>query len=145
MPSTHTPASEFSSSDPPPEDRYGFRFDPRYVLPGALFGVTPFTAWLRVTQDELVVRFGLWSLRTPLANVAGAQRTGPYRLLTTLGPARGSFVDRGATFATNPRAGVCIRFERLQSILLPGGLLKSPGLTVTVAEVDRLAQRLQAR
>ena len=120
------------------EERFAFRFDHRYQLASAVFGVTPATAWVRVTPAELQARFGPWSLRTPLANVAATTPTGPYGLWRTMGPARMSFADRGATFATNPDAGLCISFHQPQPILLPGGLVKSPALTVTVAEVDRL-------
>jgi hypothetical protein len=142
MPSTRTPASDRASGPSPAEDRFAFRFDARYLLAGAAFGISPWTAWVRVTGSECIVRFGPWSVRTPRTNIASWERSGPYGYLRTMGPARLSLSDRGATFATNHDAGLCLRFERPQSILLPGGLIKSPGLTVTVAEVDRLDEAL---
>ncbi|MBA2438430.1 MAG: hypothetical protein H0V52_08805, partial [Acidimicrobiia bacterium] len=49
---------------------------------------------------------------TPLDNVKGSQVTGPYATLLVIGPARLSIADRGLTFATNARRGLCIRFRQ---------------------------------
>jgi hypothetical protein len=123
-------------------EHFGFPFDAR-LRPAALaFGITERSASLDIADGELRVRFGPWSLRTPLDNVVGAEVTGPYAWWRVAGPARLSFGDRGLTFATNAERGVCIRFKEPVSGLVPGGLLKHPNLTVTVDEPERLVQVL---
>ena len=47
----------------------------------------------------------------PARHVA-ARVTGPYSVPKTLGPAHLSFRDRGLTFATTSRQGVCVEFHR---------------------------------
>jgi len=89
-----------------------------------------------------VARYGFWRLETEVANIAGTEVTGPYRLLTTIGPARLSLADRGLTFASNRRRGLCVRFHRPVAGLEPTGRLRHRGLTVTVADVDALAGAL---
>ncbi|MDP8936738.1 MAG: hypothetical protein M3O23_03235 [Actinomycetota bacterium] len=121
--------------------RFPFAFSTGHRAVGLLFGVTPATAWVDVA-DELRVRFGPWRLVTPLANVAGTEVTGPYSLLKTIGPAHLSLADRGLTFSTNDRTGVCIRFGEPVAGIEPTGRLRHPALTVTVADVDGLAAAL---
>ncbi|MGH9119670.1 MAG: hypothetical protein ACRD0A_17880 [Acidimicrobiales bacterium] len=122
--------------------RFPFVFDPPLFPFGLPFGVTPSTALVLVTSDDLHVRFGLWSLHTGLDNVAGAERTGPYRPWRVAGPARLSLTDRGLTFATNTRAGVCICFHRPVRPVPPFPLLRHPALTVTVADPNGLVELL---
>ena len=45
----------------------------------------------------------------------------------------GSFKDRGVTFGTSTRQGVCVQFAEPVPALVPGNLLKHPACTVTVA------------
>jgi hypothetical protein len=123
-------------------EHFGFPFDAG-LRPAALaFGVTERSASLDIADGELRVRFGPWSLRTPLDNIVGAEVTGPYAWWRVAGPARLSFGDRGLTFATNAERGVCIRFKDAVPGLVPGGLLKHPNLTVTVDEPERLVEVL---
>lgn len=122
--------------------RFEFRFDRTYLLAGLPFGVTPSTTRVEVDDDELRVRFGLWSLCTPIANVAETEVTGPYGLLKTLGPPHLSLADKGITFATNPDRGLCIRLHDPVPGIDPLGRLRHPGLTVTVADIDALAAAL---
>lgn len=121
---------------------FAFRFDPRYRLAALPFGVTPRTAAVSV-GDELTVRFGVWRLRTPLDNIKAVDITGPYTFVRTAGPVRLSFTDRGVTFATNGDSGVCVCFHEPVTVLDPTGLLKHPGATLTVADVQGLATRLR--
>jgi len=118
---------------------FEFAFDQLYRPVALAFGVTPGRASVDIDDGRLVARFGFWTLMTDVANVAGTEITGPYRTLTTIGPAHLSLVDRGLTFATNPRRGLCIRFHEPVSGLEPTGRLRHPGLTVTVADVEGLA------
>jgi hypothetical protein len=124
--------------------RFEFAFSRPLSWPLALLGVTPWTAHVDVTDDEFAVRFGPWSLVTPLSNVEGAEVTGPYLPFKVIGP-HISLADRGATFGTTWRQGVCVRFRRAVPGALPGGLLTHPAVTVTVADADRLAAVLKQR
>lgn len=114
--------------------QFAFDFDPAHQLASLPFGVTPATSFVRVTETDLWVRFGLWSVRTPLTNVIGYQLSGPYAFHRVAGPARLSFADKGLTFATNRRAGVCLEFAEPIKGIDPLGLLRHPGLTLTVAD-----------
>lgn len=102
-------------------------------------------AYVEVGDDDFVARFGPWIVRTPLTNVVSASVSGPYRWWRVVGPARLSFADRGLTFATNTRRGVCITFGEPVSGIEFTGSLRHPGLTVTVDDVDGLVQALDAR
>lgn len=125
-----------------PEAAASFKFDfDTSVAPlSYAVGVTPWTTGVEVRDGKLRVRFGAWSLTTPLDNVAGAEVTGPYAWLKVAGPPRVSLADRGVTFATSTRQGVCIKFRKPVSVLLP--FLKHPGLTVTVDDAEGLAALL---
>src|SRR4029434_6919028 len=80
-----------------------------------------------------------------LANIADVAVTGPYAFWKTAGPARLAITDRGLRFATNGDRGVLISFGTPVRGLDPLGILRHPELTVTVADVDRLADLLRAR
>jgi hypothetical protein len=125
-------------------ERFAFAFAPSYRGPARAFGITDATSWVDVGEDSLEARFGPWRLSTPLANVAGAAVTGPYAFWKTAGAARLAITDRGLTFATNGDSGVLISFRTPARGLDPLGLLQHPELTVTVAEVDRLAELLRS-
>ncbi|WP_103349027.1 hypothetical protein [Amycolatopsis sp. CA-128772] len=87
----------------------------------------------------LRVRFGPWRVETPLANLAGAEATGPYSALRGLG-VRLSLADRGLTFGTTTRGGVCLRFREPVAGIDPWGRIRHPGLTVTVSEPELVAE-----
>ena len=126
--------------------RFDFRFGRLHRLAGAAFGIVPQRAWVEVDArpeaGSFFVRFGAWSLRTPLSNIADAVATGPYSLPKVIGPPRLSFVDKGITFATNDRAGVCVCFRTPVRGIDPMGVLRHPGATVTVADVEGLIDSL---
>ncbi|MER7070911.1 hypothetical protein [Terrabacter sp. NPDC000476] len=121
---------------------FAFDFEGRYRLPALLFGITPSTALATVSDDELLVRFGPWRLRTPLDNVAGTQLSGDYAFHRTAGPAHLSFADRGITFATNSRRGLCVSFVDPVAAMEPTGTLRHPGATMTVTDPEALAAAL---
>jgi hypothetical protein len=123
-------------------DRIPFAFDSRYRFAARPFGVTPSSAYLELDDDVLRVRFGPWTVETPRSNIAGAGTSGPYEVWKTIGPAHLSAKDRGLTFATNARAGVCIEFREAVRGMDPLGLIRHPGLTVTVADPDALVAEL---
>ena len=123
--------------------RFPFLFERRYRLAALPFTITPGRAWVEVDDAELRVRFGPWSLRTPLANVTATARTGGYAFVRTAGPAHLSLADRGVTFATNARDGLCVSFAQPVRVLDPTGRLRHPAATMTVAEPDGLARLLE--
>ena len=125
-------------------ERFTFRFAHAYERPARLFGITPETAWVDVGAHTLRARFGPWRVTTSLANISAIAVTGPYAFLKTAGPARLAITDRGLTFATNGERGVLISFHSPVRGLDPLGVLRHPELTVTVADIDGLAERLRA-
>jgi hypothetical protein len=106
------------------------------------FGVRPGKDGVTITDDGTFrATFGLFpSVATPLDNIDGAHVTRDYRWWTA-GGARRSLADDGLSFGTNRDAGVCVHFrQRVRSIL---GRAGHSALTVTVADVDGLVDRLQ--
>jgi hypothetical protein len=130
---------------PPPVEtvRFDFAFDPAFRLPLAALGMLPGRAWAELGPEGLRVRFGPWSLETPVANLAGARPTGPYSFIRVVGPHL-SLADRGVTFGSNSRAGACILFREPVAALEPTGRLRHPGATLTVADVAGLVAAVEA-
>jgi len=124
---------------------FTFAFEGRYRLPALAFGITPVTARVVVTDDELLVRFGPWRLRTRLDNVTGTQISSGYAFHRTAGPAHLSLTDRGVTFATNSRQGLCVSFLEPVHAIEPTGVLRHPAATVTVADPEALAAAICRR
>jgi len=119
---------------------YPFAFDPHYSVAARLFGIEPRSAYVAVADGRLTARFGPWLVDTPVQNVGGMALTGPFATLRTIGPARLSGRDHGLTFATNADSGLCLSFGEPVRGIDPFGLLRHPGLTVTVAEPEALAE-----
>lgn len=115
-------------------ETFAFAFAPSYRLPAAVLGIRPGTAEVVVDGHELVVRFGPWRLRTPVANIVDTQGTGGFAWLKTAGPPHLSFSDRGVTFATNGDRALCLTFATPVPAIEPTGRLRHPGATVTVAD-----------
>ncbi len=122
--------------------RFDFDWDTAYRAAALPFGIMPRTAYAEVTPSELRVRFGPWSLRTTLTNLTSATATGDYTFAKTAGPAHLSFSDRGVTFATNGRAGVCVRFVRPVPAIDPTRRILHPGATLTLADREGFAEAL---
>ncbi len=135
-------AAGVPDSDASPR-RHPFDLDPRFGAALLPFGVgDPSDAHVDLDDDGLRVRFGFFSLATPVRNLAGAQLTGPFRAVKALG-ARLSLADRGVTFGSATERGVCIRFHRPVPALDPFGALRHPGITVTVADPERLVAAVE--
>ncbi len=132
-------------SPEPAVQRFGFAFARAYRLTDRVFGIKPSSAWVEVGKLHLEARFGLWRVSTPLANISDVAITGPYAFWKTAGPARLAITDRGLTFATNGDLGVLISFHTPVRGLDPLGVLRHPELTVTVADVEGLAELLKPR
>lgn len=124
-------------------ERFAFEFAGPYRRPLGLLGVRPETAAVLVDRDSVVVEYGPWRLRTTPANVADATVVGPFRWWRAIGPHL-SLADRGVTFGTSTRRGVCLLFRSPVGALLPGGWLRHPGATVTVADPEGLVAALRA-
>lgn len=124
-------------------ERFVFDFDPRFRRLLALLGIRPSNSEVVLTDSTFSARFGRFRARTPVANLKDVRITRDYRWFKAIGP-RGSAADRGVTFGTNTRAGVCVCFHEPITALL-GNLQRHPGLTVTVADAEGLAAAIQRR
>lgn len=133
--------ADAASSEASGPARFDMLFERSMALPALLVGVTPRTTGVEV-GDDLVIRFGPWSLRTPVDNIADVEATGGYSWIKTVGPPRLSRRDRGITFATTTERGVCIRFRDPVPAALPVPLLRHEAATVTVADPDALIEAL---
>jgi ligand-binding SRPBCC domain-containing protein len=134
-----------TSRSPDMPRRFPFRFDPTYLRLAKVFGVTPDRAWVEVRGDELEARFGRWRVQTSVSNIARAEVTGPYAFLKTAGPARLAITDRGLTFASNGDRGLCLTFHSPVAGIDRSGRIRHRELTVTVLDVDGLAEALAPR
>jgi hypothetical protein len=124
--------------------QFRFAFEPRVAAVSYLLGVTPWTTGVEVRDGELGIRFGAWTLHTSLDNAEGAEVTGPYMWAKVAGPPHLSLRDRGVTFATSTKRGVCIRFREPVTLVVPllGSFLRHPAATVTVDDCDGLVEVL---
>jgi hypothetical protein len=122
---------------------FAFDFEPKVQAAAAVFGILPRTTGVEVDDLRLRIRFGPWHLTTPITNVVDGTTSGPYQWWKVAGPPHLSLSDKGVTFATNTRRGLCLTFREPVPAILPGGLLRHPGATVTVADPDGLAQALR--
>jgi hypothetical protein len=122
--------------------RFEFDFSRDVERWNRLFAVSSRSAYLLVDDSGLIARFGPWTLTTTLDNIADATITGPYRLWRVAGPARLSFADRGLTFATTTRKGLCLTFRSPVPGMDPLGVFRHPNLTVTVKDPSALAHAL---
>ena len=130
--------------DPMGTQRFRLRLDAPWRWLLRLIGVRPGAAQVELTGDgRLVSTYGLFSVETTIDNVCRYQRTGPYQWWKAIGPRR-SLADRGFTFGTSSRAGICLCFdEQLESGYVRGGRMES--LTVMVEDADGLASALEER
>jgi hypothetical protein len=122
--------------------RFEFDFSRDVQRWNRLFAVNPRSAYLLVNDGDLIVHFGPWTLTTTLNNIVDATITGPYRLWRVAGPARLSLADRGLTFATTTRTGLCLTFRSPVPGIDPFGIFRHPNLTVTVKDPSALATAL---
>jgi hypothetical protein len=122
--------------------RFEFRFDGIVGAVAHALTVSPERAYLEIADAQLMVRFGPWTMTTPLTNIAEVTESGPYHVWKVIGPPRLSIADRGITFATNSDRGVCIRFFDPIAGIEPTGRVLHPGMTVTVADPDALVVAL---
>lgn len=122
--------------------RFDFRFAFVHRVLAAPFGITPRRSWVEVDDSHFTARFGPWLVQTPLTNIAGCERVGPFGVVKTGGPPRVSWSDRGLSFASNSEAGLCLSFDVPVSGVDPLGRIRHPGLTVTVEQIEGLERAL---
>ena len=157
QPGHHPPVEQDKPTGPPPRrrtsvaptpkpstERFGFRFEPIMQALALPFGVRPSNTWVEV-GDEVHIAFGPWHMRFPRQDVSDVTETSDYWLPKVAGPPHLSFADRGITFATNRERGLCIKLERPHPGIGPFGLLKHPGATVTVDDIQGLTHALRRR
>jgi hypothetical protein len=119
---------------------FPFAVDLRLAAFWLPFGLRPGRDGVTVTDQTFLATFGFLKLETPLGNIDDAHVTRDYRWWTAAG-VRLSLADRGLTFGTNRSAGVCVHFrDPVPSPLRHKG---HTALTVTVADVEGLAERLR--
>ena len=121
---------------------FSFRFDLRLRPLALLALVHPGNARIDLDAEGLTVRFGKWTLTTPVTNIAEVRDTGPYKWWKVAGPPHLSLADGGITFATSTDRGVCIRFHDRVPAALPTSVLRHPAVTVTPEDVDGLIAAL---
>lgn len=121
---------------------FPFRFDraARYLL--LPLGVTPATSRVELADGQLLIRFGPWRATVDRRNIRAVTASGPFSPWKAIGP-RVSAADRGLTFGTSTRGGVCIRLRQPVGVLAPRRLLAHPAVTVTVDQPGELARLLR--
>ena len=102
-------------------------------------------AFVELSATELVARLGPWRVSTPLSNITALSITGPYASWKVVAVPHLSFADRGLTFGTNARRGVCIGFRDPVPGMEPTARLRHPGLTVTLSDPERFIADVEAR
>ncbi|SRR6266508_3440497 len=101
-----------------------------------LFGVRGGNAYVDL-DGELDARFGFFSVRTPVSNIASWRIEGPWLWITAIG-VRASIRHRDLTFGGTNRGGVRIDFkERVRF-----GFYGIPALYVTVDDLEGLTLAL---
>ncbi len=115
-----------------------FAFAPAFRIAALPFGIHPGACQVEILGPHLTASFGPWRVTTPLSNIDHAEVTGPYQWFKVIGPPHLSRADSGLTFATNGDAGVCLQFRDPVRGIDPFGVIKHPGLTVTVTDPQRL-------
>ncbi len=119
-------------------EQFELAFDRRFRPQLAVLGITPSTAHVTIGPDRLQACFGPWVVRTTPSNVRCACVTGPYRAYRAIGP-RLSMADRGLTFGSAIARGVCLLFREPVRGIDPLGIVRHPGLTITVARPEEFA------
>lgn len=120
---------------------YPLRLGPRQrwlLLP---WGVRPGNVWVRLEDEQLVARFGFFSLRTPIANIVRWEISGPYRWFTAFGVRR-SISGADVTFGSSDHGGVRLDFRDPVRF---ARFLKPPALYLTVDDLEGFAADLERR
>lgn len=120
--------------------RFPIRIEKRYALPLRIFGVDGTSAYVEISEDQIVARFGWSSTTTPLTNVRGWRIEGPWRAITAVGIRR-SLRHGDVTYGGSARGGVRLEFDdpvRLWPFSIPA-------LYVTVEDLEGFVAALAER
>jgi len=104
-----------------------------------LFGATPETAWAEIGDGAFGARFGRFSFRTPVENIARWRIEGPWRWITAIGVRR-SVRHGDVSFAGSPHGGVRLDFRQPVRV----GPFQVPALYVGVDDLEAFAATLAA-
>jgi hypothetical protein len=104
-----------------------------------LFGATPATAYAELGED-LEIRFGRFSFRTPVANLARYRIEGPFTWITAIGVRMGL---RGADVSFCGSAHGAVRIDLVEPV--PWGPRRVPAVWAGADDLDGLAAELARR
>jgi hypothetical protein len=121
--------------------RFPIRIDPRFRWPLLLFGVRESNAYVELTENELIARFGFYSIRTPVSNITRWEISGPYRWITAIG-VRSSIRHGDVTFGGSAHGGVRVDFRDRPRWF---GFLHPPAFYFTLDDLDGFAAELERR
>jgi len=108
-----------------------------------LFGVRAEAAWVEVgaaPDGDVVVSFGRWPFRTPLANVTRWRIEGPWKWITAIGIRR-SLRHGDVAFDGSPHGGVRMDFREPVRWLV----FRVPAIYASADDLEALAAALAAR
>jgi hypothetical protein len=121
--------------------RFAYRLGSRSGPVLRLFGVRgPEDAFVDVSDNELIARFGRFEARTPITNISSWRIEGPWRWITAIG-VRLSVRHNDLTFGGSHHGGVRLDFQTPIAV----ARLHPVALYVTVEDLDGLAAALAAR
>lgn len=126
------------------ERDFAFEFQDHYRPLTLMFGATSRNSKVRLSAaGRLSARFGFVRLETHVNNISGIERSGDYQWWKAIG-VRASLSDRGLTFGSSTRQGVCLKFVEpvKPTPSIPGW--RHPGLTLTLADPDGFIAALRA-
>ena len=103
------------------------------------FGVTPERAWAMIADGAVTARFGWFTVRVPVADIARWRIEGPWSWITAIG-VRMSVRHRDVSFAGSPRGGVRLEFRER----VPWTIFRVPAFYLGVDDLDGFAAELAA-
>jgi hypothetical protein len=119
--------------------RFAYRLGSRSWPVLRLFGVRgPEDAWVDLTEDVLVARFGRFETRTTISNIRRWRIEGPWRWITAIGVRR-SIRHGDISFGGSHEGGVRLDVEEPFRVWR----FRAPALYVTVEDLDGLADALR--
>ena len=124
---------------------FSFAFEQPLDTWARWFTVVPTRSYVRVDDHGFEAVYGPWRLATVWSNVAGAERTGPYRAWKVAGPAHLSWADRGITMVATTAGGVCLRFREPVRGIDPLGAIRHPAATLGVDDLDGFLRVVEER
>ena len=119
--------------------RFPIRIGPRSRAVVRLFGATPATAYAEV-GEELVIRFGRFSVRTPIENADHYRIEGPFTWIKAIGVRR-SLRHGDVSFCGSAHGAV--RVDLKEGV--PWGPFSVPAVWAGADDLDGLAAELARR